>query len=106
LQDYLDQLDAQRPFDASAGLGTSGSLTGFATSSVSWLEGARSDAHSSSDYQNTLLQRTSDALSNATGVNLDDEMSLMLDIERSYQSSSKLIGTIDSMFGSLLAAIG
>jgi len=33
-------------------------------------------------------------------------MTLLLELERSYQASSKLISTIDSMFGALLSAAG
>jgi flagellar hook-associated protein 1 FlgK len=32
-------------------------------------------------------------------------MTRLLELERSYQASSKLISTIDSMLGSLIAAI-
>ena len=42
---------------------------------------------------------------NVNGVNMDDEMSLMLQVERTFGASSKLISTIDSMVNSLLAAV-
>jgi len=41
----------------------------------------------------------------ATGVSLDDETSKMLEIERSYQSTAKLISAIDGMFLALLEAV-
>jgi flagellar hook-associated protein 1 FlgK len=44
-------------------------------------------------------------LSSATGINLDYEMTLLLDIERSFQATSRLIQAIDNMYGSLLAAV-
>jgi flagellar hook-associated protein 1 FlgK len=106
LQGYLDALGETRPFDAAAGLGASATLSEFASSSVSWLEAARKTATASSEYQTTLLERTSTALANATGVNLDDEMAKLMELERSYQASSKLIAAVDGMFGSLLLAIG
>ncbi|HWT30535.1 MAG TPA: flagellar hook-associated protein FlgK [Propylenella sp.] len=106
LQDYLDQLGAARAFDSGAGLGPSATLVGFAGSSVSWLEAARAEAAQKGDYHNSLLARTSEALSNATGVNLDNEMSILLELERSYQASSKLISAVDMMFASLLEAVG
>ena len=46
------------------------------------------------------------ALTSATGVNMDDELSRMLDIEHSYQASAKLISAIDQMFTVLFQAIG
>jgi flagellar hook-associated protein 1 FlgK len=106
LQGYLDALAAERPFDPAAGLGAAATLSEFAASSVSWLEAARQNATTSSDYQTTLLERTSAALSNVTGVNLDDEMANLMELERSYQASSKLIAAVDGMFGSLLQAVG
>ena len=54
--------------------------------------------------QRHAAERASEALSNATGVNLDEEMTLLLEIERSYQASTKLIATIDNMFEALLSA--
>ncbi len=57
------------------------------------------------EYRETLYQRSSEALSKATGVNLDEEMTLLLEIERSYQTSSKLISVLDSMFSALVGAI-
>jgi flagellar hook-associated protein 1 FlgK len=43
-------------------------------------------------------------LSNATGVNLDAEMTNMLNLENSYASSAKLLTTVNSMFSALLDA--
>jgi flagellar hook-associated protein 1 FlgK len=73
---------------------------------VSWLEAARQAADNSATYQATLVSSASTALSNATGVNLDDEMSRMLDLEHSYQASSKMIATIDSLYQTLFQAVG
>ncbi|WP_159725973.1 flagellar hook-associated protein FlgK [Methylosinus sp. Ce-a6] len=92
-------------FDPSAGLGSSLSLTDFVTSSVGWFEAQRQQASDTESYQSTLLSQTTDALSNATGVNLDEQMSKMLDLENSYQASAKLISAIDAMYTALFQAI-
>ena len=67
---------------------------------------ARKFANDNADYADTVLQRSSEALSKDTGVNIDEEMTSLLDLERSYQASTRLITTIDSMLKSLLAATG
>lgn len=103
LQQYIDNLTAQRPFDPAAGLVPSASIGSFASSSVSWLQQTRQTASSDADYKNVLLERASDALSKVTGVNLDEEMTSMLELERSYQASARLISTIDSMMQALLS---
>jgi flagellar hook-associated protein 1 len=106
LQQLLDRLDTQQAFDPSAQAAPSETLARFASSSAAWLQQTRQTASNDADYQNALLQRSSEALSNATGVNLDEEMSLLLELERSYQASSRLITTIDNMLGALLQAAG
>lgn len=105
LQQMIDALDVDRAFDPAAGGDQSAGVIGFAASSVSWLEASRQSATDELDYRQTLLVRSSEALSNATGVNIDEEMTIMLELERSYQASAKLISTIDSLFASLLQAV-
>ena len=72
---------------------------------MSWIESQRQDVNAKVEYQNTLLDRSNSALSNVNGVNMDDEMSLMLQVERTYGASSKLISTIDAMVKTLLDAV-
>lgn len=105
LQAIVDALDAERAFDPASGADAQNDLVGFAASSVSWLEGARQDATAEVDYRKALLDRSMEALSNETGVNIEEEMTIMLELERTYQASAKLISTVDSMLGALLDAV-
>lgn len=102
LQQYLTNLSANQAFSAAGGIGTSNTLSGYAGASVSWLDAEQQSVSSESTYQSTLLSTSTTALSNATGVNLDDEMSQMLDLENSYSASAKLLTTISSMFSDLV----
>jgi flagellar hook-associated protein 1 len=106
LNGLVDGMLASRSFDSAAQAGASGSLAGFASSSVAWLQEERRSSAAEADYRATLLERSSQALSKIAGVNLDEEMTTLLELERSYQASSKLISTIDSMLETLLAAVG
>ncbi|HVY43454.1 MAG TPA: flagellar hook-associated protein FlgK [Hyphomicrobiaceae bacterium] len=106
LHSLVDKLAQTRSFDPVAQAGTSMSLANFASSSVAWLEQVRSTATSEKEYRTTLLDRSTEALSKIAGVNLDEEMTNLLDLERSYQASSKLVSTIDQMFQALLSAVG
>jgi flagellar hook-associated protein 1 FlgK len=99
-------MDASQPFDATTQGKPNGSLIDFASSSTSWIENQRKTANDNSEYQSTLLNRSITALSNVNGVNMDDEMALMLQVERTYSASSKIISTVDEMLQSLLAAVG
>jgi flagellar hook-associated protein 1 FlgK len=105
LQQLVTNMSADQTFDAGGQIGTSNSVTGYATASAAWLEAQRQTASTESTYQSTLLSNTTTALSNATGVNLDNEMSKMLDLENAYSASAKLLNTINTMFSALTAAI-
>ncbi|QOZ79236.1 flagellar hook-associated protein FlgK [Bradyrhizobium sp. 62B] len=106
LHQLIDNMNASQPFDVTAQGKPSGSVIEFASSSASWIESHRKTADDNVKYQNTLLDRSTAALSNVAGVNMDDEMSLMLQVERTYSASSKIISTVDEMLQSLLAAVG
>jgi flagellar hook-associated protein 1 FlgK len=101
----LSALSSTQTFSTLAGLSTSQSLVAYTASSASWLDGERQTAGNNATYQSTLSTQAAQTLSNATGVNIDSQMSRMLDLENSYRASAKLISTIDAMFGSLLQAV-
>ncbi len=84
---------------------SSNNLSGYAAASVSWLEAQKQTVSNESSYQSTLLTSTTSALSNATGVSLDNEMSKMLDLEQSYSASAQLMSSINTMFTSLITAV-
>lgn len=106
LDQYISALSAQRPFDPALGLASTATLNSFASSSVAWLQETRRSKGDDADYAETLLQRSSDALSKETGVNIDEEMTTLLELERSYQASTRLITSIDNMLQALLAVAG
>ena len=65
----------------------------------------RKDASSAAEAKEALAARTEEALSNDTGVNVDMEMSLLLDLEHTYEASARLIKAVDDMLSSLLMAV-
>jgi len=105
IEQLLSSLSAPQSFDASTGLGASVSVKSFAASSDGWLASQQQGADNAATYQSALLSQSSQALSNTVGVNLDSQMSKMLDLENSYQATAKLMSTIDSMYTTLFNAI-
>ena len=104
IQQLIGQFSATQSFDPAAGLGASNSLTGYANSSVSWVQGQNQHASDQLSYQNALAAQATSALSNATGVNLDAEMTHMLNLENSYTATAKLLTTVTAMFSALMQA--
>lgn len=92
-------------FDAAAGISSSSSLIGYSASSLGWLEGKRQKANSEFTYNGTVASQADFALSNATGVDIDTEMALLLDLEHSYQASSRVLTTVSAMLDDLLNAV-
>jgi flagellar hook-associated protein 1 len=105
LNALLTGLSATRTFDATSGGSASGSLAAYASSSVNWLENSRSAATSTTTTKNAVVSQATTSLSNSTGVNLDDQLSIMLDLEHSYSASAELMSTVKSMFGTLINAM-
>ncbi|ACA20765.1 flagellar hook-associated protein FlgK [Methylobacterium sp. 4-46] len=98
-------LSAKQSLGSAPGPTGSMALAEYAGASAGWLESQRKVASSTVDQQTTLLGRASDALSNVTGVNTDDETALTLQLERSYQASAKLVTLIDELFKTLMNAV-
>jgi flagellar hook-associated protein 1 FlgK len=103
----LAQVAAQRQnFDPAAGVGSEASLNGFAAESIGWLGAQRQQALREATYNTALADQATVALSNATGVNLDDQMARMLGLENAFQASARLLQTINAVYDALFAAIG
>ena len=64
-----------------------------------------SQASNAASYSTAVQSTASTALSNATGVNLDTELSNMLALEQSYQASAKLLSTVNTLYTSLFSAV-
>ena len=102
---YGDRLQAPMSFDADAGLGTTASVSAYSSNAIGWFEGLRQHAANSVEAKEALAVRSAEALSNATGVNVDAELSLLLDLEHTYEASARLIKAVDDMMVALLAAV-
>lgn len=105
IDELIQKMGQGYAFDPATKLSSGGTLANYSAISAGWLQEQRKVADDSHTYQSTLNQRSMDAFTKATGVNLDEELSLMLDIERSFSTSSKLISIVDEMYKTLLGSI-
>jgi flagellar hook-associated protein 1 FlgK len=102
LDSYSTGMDTGMDFDPSAGVDTNSSILDFASNSVGWVESQRSSANTAAENTSAALSRSSDAYSNNTGVNLDEELTLMMDIEQSYKAGTKILSAVNDMLQALL----
>ncbi|WP_295556064.1 flagellar hook-associated protein FlgK [uncultured Hyphomicrobium sp.] len=105
IDELIDKMGQSYTYDPAAKLATTGTLGNYSAISAGWLQEQRKVADDNNTYQSTLYQRSFESYTKTTGVNLDEELSLMLEIERSFATSSKLIGVVDEMYNTLLGAI-
>jgi len=104
LNGYLDRLQQPMSFEPATGLGASQSLSSFSSEAIGWLESLRHEAARGSEAKEALATHTATALSNETGVNVDEEMALLLELEHAYEASARLMSVIDEMLATLMEA--
>jgi flagellar hook-associated protein 1 len=104
LRGLAAMMSQAQAFDPTTGLAASTSLLGLASTSAGWLEGERSTAHAQLEDREVLGERALSAWQGQIGINLDEEMTTLMSLERSYQASARLISTVNQMFDSLFRA--
>ncbi|MCJ8520841.1 flagellar hook-associated protein 1 FlgK [Pseudorhizobium tarimense] len=104
LNELDDAFDVKITMGDGTEIGGSFSVLAFAANSIGWLEMNRSGATTAAENKLAMLSRATDAYSSETGVSLDEELSLLLDIEQSYKAAAKLMSTVDTMMQALLEA--
>jgi flagellar hook-associated protein 1 len=105
LHRYGDRLDQPIAVDAASGIAGPMSVNALGAAVIGWFEAARQAATEGAATTEALQVRTAEALSNAAGVNVDVEMSLLLDLEHAYEASARLVKAVDDMLAALLAMV-
>jgi flagellar hook-associated protein 1 len=84
--------------------GTVGISDGYA-SLVGAVGAVTQQANVAQTAQQALVNQAQQAVSNVSGVNLDEEAANMLRWQQAYAAAAKLVSTADAMFQTLLAAV-
>ena len=106
LRDLAAALSAAQAFDPATGLSASTSLLSLASDSAGWLEARRSMTSERLADREVLGERAVNAWHGQIGISLDEEMTSLMALERSYQATARLISTVDQMFQAILRATG
>lgn len=105
IEELTQAIDIPQAFDVLSQLAGNQSLLSFSNSSIGWLNEVAMHANQEKTEKLTMSGHIAAALNADTGVNLDEEMEKMLEIEHAYHATAKLISRIDQMIQSLLQAI-
>lgn len=92
-------------------VGQSGSSPGFTVTAAYAQDmadiGVRvQGAQSTSDISASIAKTAKDSLTNATGVNLDEEAARLVQYQQSYQAAAKVLQVAQSVFSTLLGITG
>ena len=101
----VDRIETPLAVDPALGLGSALGAAGLARAiggALAEAQGRAVDAHEAGTEK---AARAAAALSGEVGANLDTELGHMLELERSYQASARLLSTVDQMLAALLAAL-
>lgn len=102
---FVQRLDVTEGFDTQTGIGGSMSLMTFASQTNGWMSALRSTASDAMATKEALHVRLTEKLSNQTGVNIDEELAVLLQLEHSYEASARLISAVDEMLSTLMSTI-
>jgi flagellar hook-associated protein 1 FlgK len=105
LNSLVQSFSAAQSISATTELPASNTILGLATASAGWVESNRSDASTKATNAQATQTRSKDALLRITGVNLDTEMATLLNLEKSYQASAKVLTTLNQMMGELMQVV-
>lgn len=105
LIEKLGDMASRRPVDQSLGFGSELTVSELGQGVLSALGAKVVNSENEAAQLNVTADGFAAFLSNATGVNLDDELSRLLQIENSYRATTKIISAVDSLYQSLFDAV-
>ena len=97
--------DTTISFNSATGLPATGSLAGVAGEFISGVSNSQTSAQNALDYQNTLTQSFTTKQSTISGVNIDDEMGHLVQLQQAYAANARLIQTAQDLMNDLLNAV-
>ncbi len=101
----IDMFEGLQTFPGTTGLGTSFTLEGYASAFVAFQGTQRANTSDFLENKSALTASLQARLSNDSGVNVDRELALMIELQNSYAASAKMIQAVKEMFDELLRAV-
>jgi flagellar hook-associated protein 1 FlgK len=92
-------------FSRNTGLTTSATLENFAAGAVAFEANRRATTQASLSSQSIIYQNFKQRTQNESGVNVDQELAFMLQVQNSYSASARTITAIKDMMDVLMQAV-
>lgn len=101
----VDNMSTSQQIAPDARVNATASPLALADATAGWLHEQRRTSSAELEFRNTIYSRATEAQSQSAGVNLDQELAHMLELERSFQANSRLISVLDEMMQTILQDI-
>jgi flagellar hook-associated protein 1 FlgK len=99
--DFLQAMNTNQPYSASSGLPGSTTLTNAVSQVAGQQQAALSTWTANNTSRTTQAQSAQTALSNATGVNVDDELQRLITVQATYAATTQVIAAATKMLDDL-----
>ena len=90
-------------FNVATGLGLSHTLEGYSSEFISFQAIRKDDINQRYDFQDVYTKAINQRKLDDSGVNLDQEMASLLELQNAYAASARVINTVQEMFDQLLS---
>jgi len=101
----IDSFERIQPFSTAAGLRSGLTFTGYATALVAGQATERANLADTLEARDALNQQLRTRFNSDSGVNMDNELALMIEIQTSYAASAKIVQATRQMFDDLLSTL-
>jgi flagellar hook-associated protein 1 len=102
---FLAAFDDTLTYPADSGFAPTLSLRATGAELVSGQQSARAEAQTRAERQAVVASTLRDVRANATGVNVDDELQRMLQLEKSYAANANVVQSAARMLDELLSIV-
>ncbi len=101
----IDMFEQLQTFPATTGLGTSFTITGYAASFVTYQATQSANMTDKYNNQSTLTEALQARFDNDTGVNSDQEMATLIELQAAYAANARMITAVRDMFDILINSV-
>jgi flagellar hook-associated protein 1 FlgK len=101
----VSMFNTQQAFTTNTGLPTQATLQNFGTAAIAFQANAAATTQASLDSASTIYNSLNKQFQDQSGVNVDQQLATMIQIQSSYEASARTITAIQQMMQQLLQAV-
>jgi flagellar hook-associated protein 1 FlgK len=101
----VNTFESLQTFPGTTGLGTSFTFAGYGSAFVAFQGTQRANINDAMKNKSVLTESLQTRLSNDSGVNVDRELALMIELQNSYGANAKMVQAVKEMFDQLLSIV-